>query len=79
MAFRPGVSAERAPMAGGVRELSLVVPLSSSWILAGGVSIGDTSMVGMSGVLVSLQSSPFGMTPFTGVTLPWLVWKNSEL
>ena len=62
MALRPGVTAERAPMAGGMRELSL----SSSAMLVGGVSLGDTSMAGMSGVLVSLQVSPLWMTPLAG-------------
>ena len=40
-------------------------------MLAGGVSLGDTSMAGMSGVLVSLQEScPSWMTPLTGVAGP---------
>ena len=69
MALRPGVTAERALRAGGVSEWS-GVPESSSAMLAGGVSLEDTSMAGMSGVLVSLQASPLGTTPFTGVPGP---------
>ena len=70
IALRPGVTDERAPRAGSASELSCVAPLSSSCMLAEGVLVGDTSMAGMSGVLVSLQVSPFGITPLTGVAGP---------
>lgn len=72
MALRPGVTAERAPKAGGVREKSRAA-LSSSGMLAGGVSLGDTSMAGMSGVLMSLQASPLCIIPLTGVAGPWSI------
>lgn len=70
IALRPGVTDDRASTAGGVSEFSRAVALSSPSTLAGGVSLGDTSIAGMSGVLELLQISPFGIIPFTGVTVP---------
>ena len=75
MALRPGVTADRAPLAGGVREASRGVLLSS---LPGGVTLGDTSTIGRSGMLPLLQISPFGMPPLMTVTVPWSVCGTAE-